>query len=394
MLARIFSKFRRIFISEGPLSLVYVITKFLDRRIRPYKYFHFPEINRGSKYLLFISGEPKNSTSFYRCEIPKEQLESIGLKADIIYKDFVTKEMVKEYEHVVWYRVPLNEKVREITSYLKQNGREIIYSIDDLLFDLDSVRSQPWLADLYPQDRVKFLVECEGMRDFLEIADRGIGSTEFLSKKMRAIIKGEVYTLQNCYSREQITLSQKLSEYKQKNTIRIGFFSGSETHDSNFSLIEKPLIRILDEQEDVELLIGGRIRIPASLESLSKRIVRIKFKDFISYIKDFSRIDIVLVPLIKDEHNEAKSEIRGIQAGLMKRIVVATNTQAYRDLIDHKNNGFLVSNKSEWYSMIISAIKESRDNKEMGQRLYGDIIKKYNPEIAAVNFTKFLDKND
>jgi hypothetical protein len=102
----------------------------------------------------------------------------------------------------------------------------------------------------------------------------------------------------------------------------------------------------------------------------------------------------VLVPLIKDEHNEAKSEIRGIQAGLMKRIVVATNTQAYRDLIDHKNNGFLVSNKSEWYSMIISAIKESRDNKEMGQRLYGDIIKKYNPEIAAVNFTKFLDKND
>ncbi|MCB0745693.1 MAG: hypothetical protein KDC67_17450, partial [Ignavibacteriae bacterium] len=129
MINRIFNKTKYIISTYGVKEFFYTVIRYLDRKLNPGSNYHQIQNRNNKKFLLFVTGEPKNSTSFYRCEIPKEQLEKLGYHVDIVYSDFLKQGDLENYEHVIWYRTPYDD---EVVRGLKS---KLIFSVDDLIFD-------------------------------------------------------------------------------------------------------------------------------------------------------------------------------------------------------------------------------------------------------------------
>lgn len=392
-LKRLFDKTLRTISSEGIDRLILKIFIYIDKRLRPSNYFNIiSEVLPNKRFVLFVSGEPKNSTSFYRCEIPREQLASKGKEGDIVYYKYLTEKMLDNYEHIIWYRLPLTLEIEGYVQKLKSVGRKIIYSIDDLLFDKESILSKEWVDDLHKDDREKLLRESEQILKFLQISDLGISSTTTLANEMKKYIKGEVMVLKNGYSNEQFEISKKL-EASWPGIMNLGFFSGSETHDKDFSLIVPSLINLFEKYSDLKLHLGGYIDIPEELTKFKDRIIKYPLLNNVEYLKTLAKCSLILCPLEENLHNECKSEVRFVQAGLSSRAVIATKTLPFSETIKNLENGITVEHNLNWEAILGQLINDEENVMKMGKNAYEKIKIDYNTNKLGEKIILFLETN-
>ncbi len=382
--------------NEGIYSLYFKSKRVLLKKLFPNYYYHSINIEKilqmkTRKYILFVTGEEKNPTTVYRCEVPIESLNINGKRGDVIYYKFLTPELLKHYEYIVWYRMPLNKSIKKYVDILRKRNEKIIYSIDDLLFDKSSLKSLSWFKKLSKNEQKRLLKNADGILQFLKIADLGIASTENLAEKMRKYVKKRVLVLENTYSQKDYRLSKKLyKKYPKK--ITLGFFSGSYTHNGDLELIADDIAKILKQHKNVHLLIGGRVKIPKPLEIYKNQINLVPFLNLTGYIKALSKITILLNPLVINEHNLSKSEIKIIHGGLLARVAVATKTPAFEKIINHGKNGFLIKQNQNWYDVLNKLLsKNDLEMERFGKNLRNDIITKYNPGILGQNLIYFLE---
>lgn len=392
MIKRLLSKSILTLQREGLGGFLQKSNLYLSKKIHKQRYFHVIGDHTEKRDVLFISGEPKNSTSFYRCDIPVEQLNLNGYKADVVYYKYLSKELIQNSKHIIWYRLGLSKEIESYVNYAKSLGKKIIFSVDDLVFDIDSVNEQSWLQIMHEADKRKFLFEVENMSKFMSLSDFGISSTAYLSTEMRQYIKGKIYILKNGFAQSSLRVGEQNSDWRTT-TWNFGFFSGSETHDENFNLIKGDLLKLLSEFPQMKLHVGGRLEIPQEFKVYKDQIIKYGFSSFDDYLKKVSFCAIILVPLVDNRHNRCKSEIRAIQAGLVKRTVITSNTPVYSDLIDD-NVGFLVKDTSDWYKIMKNAISDENNAREKGKNLYKKIISIYDPKTIGQELIKFLEKND
>ena len=72
-----------------------------------------------------------------------------------------------------------------------------------------------------------------------------------------------------------------INPYKTKNeSIIIGYFSGSITHDSDIEMIKDALIKILNENKNVKLLLLGELSEPDYLIEFSSQTTKKTFFDW------------------------------------------------------------------------------------------------------------------
>lgn len=376
--------------SKGLVSFFKKAWIFAGRKFNPGNYYDKPQFSSKKKFILFVTGEEKNSTNYYRCYIPLEQIKSQGLDGDVVYYKYLTHQMLDNYEHIIWYRIPLDRELKDYVDILRSLNKKIIFSIDDLLFDEESVRSQYWFGSMHKDDSQNLLSKVRGINNFMKIADLGISSTKTLAVNMQKFIKGDVYVLKNGYSKEQLMISKTHQTWP--GIMNMGFFSGSETHDRNLQIIIPTIIKLMEKYPNLRLHLGGRVSMPQELQRFSSRIVRYEFTDMINYQSIISNCAFILNPLEITQHNLAKSETRIIQAALVKRIVIATRVQVFEDIIDGEN-GILVDNY-EWEQAIEYALNNEDNIKSMGVRIYNDIIERYDENLIGKEFINFLNQYD
>jgi|GEM_PF-3549762 len=393
MLIRLIRKSKKAIFEHGPVEFFRRLFVFIDRLIRPQKYFHVLKSQDKKKFLLFITGEPRNSTSFYRCEVPKEQLALQGKDADIVYYKYLKPEMVENYEHVIWYRLPLLQEILPAVAKMKAQARKIIYDIDDLLFAVESIKAQKWFAGLDVADQEVLIKKAQGIQEFMSHADLGISSTDSLKDEMRKYIKGEIHLYKNSFSQAQKNIAEEIGD-NFPGVRNIGFFSGSNTHDENFALVEGALVDLLQEYPDLKLYVGGELTLPPSMNDFASQIVKIPLKNPDEFIRIVAKCSIVLYPLVKTRHNECKSELRIIQSGILKRVCIATNTSPNQGIIHHGENGLLIDDDSKWYEEIKSCLEDEVKTRDLGKNIYKDIHESYNPKLLSEGLIKFLQNHD
>jgi len=378
---------------EGVYVLIAKIFTYLDKRFRPDKYFHKIRFSSKRKYLLFISGEEKNSTSYYRCEIPLKQLAKNGYDADIVYYKFFSSDILKNYKHIIWYRLPLSLELQREIEKIKRLKRKVIFSIDDLLFDLDSIKSQSWLYRMYPDDREKFLNNVLDIKKFIKKSDLVIVTTDQLAHEINKIIKAPVLIHRNGYSSNELSIADKYY-HMWPGIFNIGFFSGSQTHDDDLQIIATVIARLFDEYSQLKLHLGGRINLPNSLIPFIGRVITYPYSCLEKYYQTLAKCSIILAPLVMNLHNQCKSEVRVIQAALVRRIVVASNTSAFRYAVKNNKTGYIIYKNDDWYDIIRHCLVNEIHTKKMGQLAYERIKADYNPKQLGTQLINFLEKYD
>ena len=126
---------------------------------------------------------------------------------------------------------------------------------------------------------------------------------------------------------------------------------------------------------------------------------RIWGRDLFGYACGYNEMDVVLAPLLDDEFNKCKSQLKLIEAGFMGRPVICSDIEPYKLDGVNEDNCFMIksSKPRDWYIAMRKFMKRPELIKEMGLNLQKDMMEKYN--IDKVNdarvelYRELIDKN-
>lgn len=135
-------------------------------------------------------------------------------------------------------------------------------------------------------------------------------------------------------------------------------------------------------------------------EMYNKNYIRRWTLPLTQYGKHYDYCDVCLAPLqekeqYKDEKgtiksrphyfNEVKSELKIIESGMKKKVLIAQDFGIYKELIKNGHNGILVNdNKKGWYK----AIKEVVENREYREKLANNLHEFVKDRYEITNVTK------
>ena len=223
----------------------------------------------------------------------------------------------------------------------------------------------------------------------MELCDAFITSTTDLKNELLKLGK-PVYLNRNLASEELISISEQAiaKTIKDKKKIKIGYFSGSITHNENFDLIRSAILKILKEFPQTELHLVGHLTIPDEMKNYKKQLIVHDFLDWTLLPSLVAEMDINLAPLVDNVFNRAKSEIKWLEAALVNVPTIASDLGSFAQMISGGGTGILASD-TEWYEKLKELIISSEKREILATNALEQILKN---EITKEHMDQLTEK--
>lgn len=310
----------------------------------------------------------------YRVQNKMEQLESLGYDVWSINLSSFQMGYAEHASHIIIYRAPIDNKLVELIHLARKYNKVILYDIDDLVIDTRYTNQLTYVKELSTLDKQNYDNGVISYGEMLKLCDGVITSTQKMQSELYNY-KNLVLLNRNLANMKLVELSQatmkNYDEFDEK--VKIGYFSGSITHNENFELVKGAIIKLLEKYDNLELHLVGHLDLPSDLKPFNNRI---KIHPFVAWQKLpelISDVDINLAPLVTSIFNEAKSEIKWIEAALVKVPTVASDIGAFKEMIIDNETGILVSD-DEWYVKLESLIQSKDMRKEIAGKAYKYVL--------------------
>ncbi len=309
----------------------------------------------------------------YRVLNKAEQLKQQGYDVKVVnHSSFIIPD-AKHADIVIIYRATKSEKLLKLISIMKKLGRKVYYDIDDLVFDTKYTDQLEYTQSLSKKEKASYDAAVQQYGDMLGRCDAVITSTEHLKTELEKK-KSEVIIHRNVLSKKLIHLSNKaISKKITDETIKIAYFSGSITHNENFEMIKPALIKILEKFKNVELHLAGHLDIPADIEKFGNQIVVHPYVDWEELPDLIGQMDINLAPLKQTLFNEAKSEIKWLEAATVKVVTVASNFGSFKEMIKDGETGVLAL-PEQWYNKLEELVVNEQYRNQMAEQAYQFVL--------------------
>lgn len=317
------------------------------------------------KIAVFV---PKHygGTGLYRLYLPHELMSQWG--HDILFTDSPFPESYNDVDIFVcsksWF-----VQIRSLIPHLKKKGIQTVIDYDDYWV----LPSTHYLYDAYKAQGTSKI-----LRDALKLFDHAICTTEILEKKVRVVNKSTM-VLPNAVDP---TLSQFKINTKPSDSVRFGWIGGT-CHYPDLLLLDGTPQKL---KGDFKMVLFGHDGQKGGVYDRYCNILsgrgtifdpdpeKSKFKLYKQaparfYTQFYNLIDVALAPLVKDEFNSMKSELKMIEAGFFKKGVVVSNVLPYTTLINNKNC-IAVDHKTGWAKAMNRMIKNPSMVEDMGEELY------------------------
>ena len=391
------------FANEGPVSVVKKAVNFAKHRndviidnsvdnVESAEMIETPVINSYGAYkdVLFISGcgAEVPHPHRYRVTHQKEQLESRGVHCDDVFYIDLSIDMVRYYNTFVFYRTPYTDVIGDFIKLAKEQNKAVIFDVDDLVIDVKYTNQIPYVINLSEDEKRLYDDGVNRMGKTLSLCDSAITTTERLATELKNYVP-EVFINRNTASEEMLYYSKKaVEEYdngslsinsngqdisliSDDNSVYIGYFSGSITHNADFELVKPSLIRLMDEYDNLKLCVVGELELPEDMQQYSDRVIKYPFVDYRDLPKLIKSVDINIAPIEESIFNEAKSENKWVEAALVKVVTVASNVGAFKTMIEDGDNGYLCDNTEEaWYDQLKALIEDKELRGAVAQKAY------------------------
>jgi O-antigen biosynthesis protein len=149
---------------------------------------------------------------------------------------------------------------------------------------------------------------------------------------------------------------------KKEGEIRIGW-SGSAAHWENLKHIEKPVIDILSKYPNTTFYYTGLFGDLFQEKSIKDRVVSIPWSNLKTWgdTNYQMNLDIALAPLVDNDFNRAKSNLRILEYATAKYPVIASPVEPYKTF--SSNEVLFAVEKEEWFNAIDKLVK-SKDKRD------------------------------
>ena len=285
---------------------------------------------------------------------------------------------------------------------LKRRGWKIVMDNDDSFnLDFDHTISKMWRdstkSDLSDKDKHKQICKIynEFLTSFMGFSDMVLASTDFLAREYKTKTDYlKVKTMPNYLDVESWPVPKKNKDPK---IVRIGF-SGSTNRIQETKEIKGLLDEIM-QRDDVKLVIQGfqskkilknnpRLReyIEPHIDYWKEYGNKVEFHDYVFPLRfpdtlNNMKMDMMLIPRSDNYFNRAKSNIKYLEASILKIPVVATGfldgKSPYQKDIKDGENGFIAYDENDWRERIIALIEDKKLREQIGENAYDYVKKNY-----------------
>jgi len=330
--------------------------------------------------VLFITGGVGDS-AVYRTANQAEELTIHGFKCarTIIDNPFLVS-FVKKFKIFVFHRTLYTAKIARMIQEIKKQNKEIIFETDDLVFDpaffhvTDSYKTM----NVLEKKQYEKGVGEEILKD--SQAKVCVTSTAYLAKILANYGK-KVYISKNKISNHEVEVVEgilKSAEKTRDDNVRIGYFSGTSSHNKDFASITDTLMEVMKKYSQVLLYLAGPLDVDNKLNIFKERITTLPFVPRDKYYENIFKVDINLAPLIKgDPFCESKSEIKFSEPGILGVPTVAVRNETFSSAISDGVDGFLADNVEEWVEKIGKLVEDENLRKAMGEKAREKVLRDY-----------------
>lgn len=291
--------------------------------------------------------------------------------------------ILKKIDIVVFSRVPWDFRVESFVQKCIKNGIKLVYDTDDLVL---SIKHAPLLINYIGElENIDSWFGYIARRKYLadECSDF-ITTNDVLASHISNISNRPVHVIPNFLNQEQIAISETILNDRKPlgydGKIKLGYFSGTSTHNKDFKMISSQIGQILSDNKNVSLKIVGYLDIPDELKefSLNKRLETKSLVNFIQLQREISECDINLIPLVDSVFTRCKSDLKFFESAVVGTVSVATRNEVYAKSITEKANGSLAS-QHEWYEKLSFLIKDIQALNSISQNAVNYTLDKYSP---------------
>lgn len=329
----------------------------------------------------------------YRCLHLQEQLALYGIASRICHVCEVPLSLAACCDVLILHRVPYDRRIGAVAERIRQHGGIVLFDTDDLVF-ADALLPDGTGSSRDPFGAMLRRSEIQRNRKMVQAVDAVLVSTDYLARSV--VPSGKlVYVLRNAFSLEMLALSERAHQERMQNGNRvvIGYASGTPTHNRDFAVAKPALIDILRRYPESELWLIGSLDIGDGWEGVSNRIRRISCVPWRDLPALLAQFDINIAPL--ESNNpfcHAKSEVKYIEAGLVRVPTIASRTDAFEYAIRSGDNGFLATVQQEWLDALEQLVIDASLRREMGQRAYADVLARYHPLVRGCELIDTLNE--
>lgn len=281
----------------------------------------------------------------------------------------------------IFHRTLYAGRVKALFDRAKLLGKTLVFETDDLVFDPVFVQQMDFYRSMNVLE--KKLYEHGVGGEILDdpAVEAATTTTTYLAEKLRA--KGKrVFIVKNKLSEEDVRFAESLGSLPKRDrsdeTVRIGYASGTATHNKDFATITEALLRILADHPETVLVIAGPLLLDERFAPFADRIERLPFADRRKHFENLASLDINLAPLeIGEPFCEGKSELKFFEAGLVSVPTVAAATGTFIGAIHDGIDGFVARGTGEWEAKLDQLVKDPALRASMGRAAHDRVLREY-----------------
>ncbi|MFL6205014.1 MAG: glycosyltransferase [Acidimicrobiales bacterium] len=343
-------------------------------------------------FVVGIDGAPLR----YRAHLPAEAMALAGVHSDVRwYRDPDVADLAAEADVIVVYRVPATVQVLELIRRSRDAGTPVLFDVDDLIFDPGIAAEIPALRLLPPDEAALWLEGVRRYRTTMESCDAFIGSTPALVAHARDVVGMDAYLFENGVGTALGVASDiALRRPRRPGPLRVGYLSGTTTHDDDWRHVEAAVASVLVQHPDVELWLGGHLTPTESvLAPLGDRVRRLPFMTWVHVPAVLRDLDVNLAPLEPaSRFNEAKSAIKWLEAALAGTPTIASPSGPFADAIDDGVTGWLAPDLDSWSAILDRVLGDPDERSLVGARARRAALLRWSPHEQGRRYQAILEQ--
>jgi len=328
----------------------------------------------------------------YRCLHLAAQLSLLGVASRVVRFRPGEARPVPPADLVVIHRIPLDGFLRRQLEARRADGATILADVDDLVFEPAEAQSFAETTGLPGWQRALFLADVRGIRRAIGFADGVLVASTYLVARAAAA-GGRALLHRNAFSEEmRAQADRSLASRHRRTRVRIGYASGTPTHERDFAPLRPLLQGLLDGHLDVELVLAGHIR-RGTWPGAEDRVTTVAFVSWREHFDTLASFDVNLAPLeLGRPFCEAKSEVKYLEAALVSVPTVASPIAAFREAIRHGDNGFLAASNEDWRRALAELASRSELRVATGRRAREAVLASDSCDARAAELAVLLDE--
>ena len=295
-----------------------------------------------------------------------------------------------EIDAFVVYRSKYTGVIKHLICEAKKNNVPVFYDIDDYIFEYNEISELSFLNDEKENDFEEY---SNLLKKSMDASDGIIVSTNNLNEAvMKSFNDKKTFINRNVASSEMLILSRLALKRKKYNCDKIvlGYFSGSNTHNDDFKLIENVLFEIMKNDNRVHLKVVGCLVLPEAFENFEDRIISVGFIDWKELPNEIAGVDINLMPLENTFFNRCKSENKWMESALVKVPTIASYNDEIESSTISNENILLCEDEEEWLNKLELLINSLELREKIAENAYKFVINNKVTSVKDVSIINFI----